>query len=236
MEEIQDVIAVDATAVTRESTIQKRQYNTIILAGICIAALFHQVVSPYVIVKGMPPVSHLLISDLLMWATLPLLYYYAKKVEGRDFFLWKEKARNLWFYIAAITVLYIMVSSGNLIASIPRRLGYHDNYTVMKYWRVIIKSNRPLLFFTCLTAGFTEELQMRAYVLPRLSLLSKSEYWPVVISALIFSFLHLGYWNLSECIFTFIFGLICAVFYKKYQNIQVLIILHFLYDLSAFWF
>jgi membrane protease YdiL (CAAX protease family) len=106
----------------------------------------------------------------------------------------------------------------------------------MKYWHGIIKSNRPLLFFTCLTAGFTEELQMRAYVLPRLSLLFKSEYWPVVISALIFSFLHLGYWNLSECIFTFVFGFICAMFYKKYQNIQVLIILHFLYDLLAFWF
>lgn len=236
MEEIQDTLVIDDTAIIQDLTIQKRQYNTIILAGICIAVLFHQVAGAYIIVKSLPPVWRLLTSDLVMWSTLPLLYYYAKKVEGRDFFLWKEKARNLWFYIAAITVLYIMVSSGNLIASIPRRLGYHDNYTVMKYWRVIIKSNRPLLFFTCLTAGFTEELQMRAYVLPRLSLLFKSEYWPVVISALIFSFLHLGYWNLSECIFTFVFGLICAMFYKKYQNIQVLIILHFLYDLSAFWF
>jgi membrane protease YdiL (CAAX protease family) len=236
MEEIQDTMVIDNIAIIEDSTIQKRQYNTIILAGVCIAVLFHQVAGTYVIVRSLPPVFRLLTSDLLMWSTLPLLYYYAKKVEGRDFFLWKEKAQNLWFYVAAITVLYILTFCGGFIASIPRRLGYHDNYTVIKYWHAIIKNDKPLLFFTCLTAGFTEELQMRAYVLPRLSLLFKPGYWPVVISALIFSFLHLGYWNLSECIFTFVFGLICALFYKKYQNIQVLIILHFLYDLSAFWF
>ena len=127
MEETQDTVVIDDTAIIQDLTIQKRQYNTIILAGICIAVLFHQVAGAYIIVKSLPPVWRLLSSDLVMWSTLPLLYYYAKKVEGRDFFLWKEKARNLWFYIAAIIVLYIMVSCGNLIASIPRRLGYHDN-------------------------------------------------------------------------------------------------------------
>jgi membrane protease YdiL (CAAX protease family) len=236
MEEIQDAMVTDAMPVTQESAIQKRQYNTIIIAGICIATLFHQVAGPYFIIKGMPPVSRLIISDLLMWGTLPLLYYYAKNVEGRDFFLWKERPKKLWFYVAAIVGLFILTACASRIASIPRLLGFHDNYTIMRYWQAIIKNNKPMIFFTCLTAGFTEELQIRAYVLPRLYMLFKSSYLPIIISALIFSFLHLGYGNLSECIFTFGFGLICGLFYEKFQNIQILIIFHFLFDMFAFGF
>jgi membrane protease YdiL (CAAX protease family) len=216
--------------------IAKRQYNTIILTGMGIAVLFHPVMGTLLITKDIAPILRLLCSDLLMWATLPLLYLYATKVEGRDFFLWKEKVQTIWFYIAAITVLFILAFCAHLIASIPRLLGFHDNYTVMKYWRSILKADKPLLVFTCLTAGFTEELQMRAYILPRLNVLFKSDYLPVLISALIFSLLHIGYGNLSEGIFTFVFGLICALFYKKFQNIQVLIIFHFLYDFLAFQF
>ncbi|SRR5258708_4490812 len=234
MEEPQDTIAIDATAVAEAFVLQKRQYNTIIISGIAIAVLFHQVAGIFVTTRGMMPVLRLLFSDTLAWATLPLLYLYATKVEGRDFFLWKEKARTVWFYIAAIVVLFVLTFCSRFIASIPRLLGFHDDYTVMKYWHTILKNDKPMLVFTCLTAGFTEELLMRAYVLPRLYLLFRSGYLPIIISALIFSLLHLGYGNLSECIFTFVFGLICALFYKKFQSIQVLIIFHFLYDLFAF--
>jgi uncharacterized protein len=213
----------------------KRQYNTIILAGISIAVLFKQVIGPYLIFRGEPPLFRLLVSDVLMWISMPLLYLYAIKVEGRDFFIWKEKPRTFWFYIAAIAVLFVATKGCSLISNIPQLLGYHDNYTVMRYWRTALKGDVPMIVFTSITAGFTEELQMRAYVLPRLYMLLKPPYLPIVISALIFSLLHLGYGNLAECIFTFGFGVVCALFYKKYQSIQVLIIFHFLYDLIAFW-
>jgi len=211
----------------------KRQYNAIILAGIAIAMLFPQVVGTYVLFKGMPPLLRLLTSEVLMWAMLPLLYLYAIKVEGRDFFLWKDKPQTFWFYIAAIAVLFILTFCAHLLSSIPRLLGYKDDYTMMRYYHTLLKADKPMLVFTCITAAFTEELQVRAYILPRLSILFKSEYLPVLISALIFSFLHLAYRNLSECIFTFVFGIICGIFYKKYQNIQVLMIFHFLYDLMV---
>ena len=214
--------------------IARRQYNTIIITGIGITILFSPVIGALVIPKSLTPDLKLLCSDLLRWATLPLLYLYATKVEDRDFFLWKGKRQTILFFIAAITILFILAAFDHLISSIPRLLGFHDNYTVSRYWRAILKADRPLLVFTCLTAGFTEELQVRAYILPRLSLLFKNDHLPVLISALIFSLLHLGYGNLSECIFTFIFGLMCAMFYKKYQNIQILIIFHFLYDFLVF--
>jgi membrane protease YdiL (CAAX protease family) len=214
--------------------IAKRQSNAIILAGIAIAVLFKQVVGPYLIFKSEPPLFRLLVSNVLMWITMALLYLYAVKVEGREFFIWKDKPRTFWFYIAAIAVLFVVGNCCLFISTIPQRLGYHDNYTMLRYWRTVLKGDMPMLVFTCITAGVTEELQMRAYILPRLYLLLKPPYLPIVVSALIFSFLHLGYGSLGECIFTFGFGVVCASFYRKYQNIQILIIFHFLYDLIAF--
>jgi hypothetical protein len=71
-------------------------------------------------------------------------------------------------------------------------------------------------------------------MIPRLSLLFVNRHLPVVISALLFSFVHLGYKNLAQLIFTFLFGLAFGYHYQKFRNIQVLIVVHFLWDLMAF--
>jgi len=225
---------IEETIDVQSLVVQKRQYNTIIIAGIAIAILFHPVLGTLVISKSMAPTFRVLLSEIITWGTLPVLYLYAIKVEDRRFVLWEERSKTVWFYIASIAILFVLTYCAGFIAHIPKWLGYHDNYTVLKYYKTLFKGDKPLLVFICLSAGFTEELLMRAYVLPRLFMLLKGNYLPIIVSALIFSLLHLGYGNLSECIFTFCFGVICALFYKKYRNIQILIIFHFLYDLFAF--
>jgi len=214
--------------------VAKRQYNTIILAGIGIAILFHPVIGTLFFFKNLLPLWRLIISTALTWVTLPVLYQYAIKVEDRPFLLWHEQRRTFIFFIGSIIVLFILAFCAEFISWIPWKLGFHDDYKVMRYWNAIIKQNKLLVFFICISAGTTEELLLRGYILPRLTLLFKSAYVPILISALIFSLLHLGYGNLSECIFTFLFGLICAVYYTRYQNITVLIAFHFLFDLLAF--
>jgi membrane protease YdiL (CAAX protease family) len=222
---------VNCVTDARMLLLQKRQYNTIIITGIAIAVLFHPVVVTLALTKSMPLVFRVIFSEIITWGTLPLLYLYALRVEDRPFLLWKESSRSFWFYVASIAILFVLTSCANIISDVPRRLGYHDDYTIMKYYHELWKTNTSLLVLVCVTAGFTEELLIRAYILPRLFMLFKNSYLPILVSAVIFSLLHLGYRNLSECIFTFLFGLICALFYKKYQNIQILIIFHFLYDL-----
>jgi membrane protease YdiL (CAAX protease family) len=233
MEETQEAIVFDATAAPRALVLQKRQYNTIIIAGIAIALLFDAVVSNLVITKNMDLLWRVFFSRIIIWGTLPLLYQYAHNVEDRPFLLWKEKKQNIYVYIAAIGVLFAFSTIALSISSIPRRLGFHDNYTVLKHWDILLKQNKPMLVFVCLTAGVTEELLIRGYVYPRLCLLFKSGYIPVIVSALMFSYWHLGYENLGECIFTFLFGLTSALCYQKYRNIKILMIFHFLYDLMV---
>jgi len=214
--------------------IAKRQFNTIILAGIAIAILFSPIVDTLLFLKNFLPLWRLIISTAVTWITLPVLYQYAIKVEGRPFLLWEEQKFSISFFIVSIIALFLLVFCAQLISAIPFKFGFHDDYTVMRYWRKIIKQNELTVFFICMSAGITEELLLRGYILPRLTLIFKSNYAPVILSALIFSLLHLGYGNLSECIFTFLFGVICAIYYMKYQNMTVLVVFHFLFDLLAF--
>ncbi|HZX58692.1 MAG TPA: type II CAAX endopeptidase family protein [Mucilaginibacter sp.] len=211
--------------------IAKRQYNTIILAGIAIAVLFSPIVDTLLFLKNFLPLWRLIISTAVTWITLPVLYQYAVKVEGRPFLLWEEQKFNISFFLISIIVLFLLIFCAQFISIIPSRLGFHDDYKVMHYWNKIIKQNGVIVFFICMSAGITEELLLRGYILPRLTLIFKSNYAPVILSALIFSLLHLGYGNLSECIFTFLFGVVCAVYYMKYQNLTVLVVFHFLFDL-----
>ncbi|MDB5135589.1 MAG: amino terminal protease self-immunity, partial [Mucilaginibacter sp.] len=201
------------------------------IAGIAIALLFYPIMGTLVLSKSMNPLWRIFLSRIIIWGTLPLLYKYALKVEGRPFFLWPEKKQNIFFYVVAIVALFALIYVAHVISSIPTRLGFHDNYTMLKYWKSILKQNKAMLVFVGITAGITEELLLRAYVLPRLSLLFKTGYWPVIISSLLFSLLHLSYGSLTECIFTFLFGAVSALCYQKYQNIKVLMVFHAAYDL-----
>ncbi|MGZ3752533.1 MAG: CPBP family intramembrane glutamic endopeptidase [Mucilaginibacter sp.] len=231
MQDIQNTVLIDETDIAAPTRLQKRQYNTIIIAGVAIAVLFYPVFGTLVLSKSLLPVVRVFLSRIVIWATLPLVYQYAVKVEGRPFFLWKEKRQNIGFYIAAIIILFVLAYFAIFISAIPARLGFHDDYTAMKYWHKILASHIVLRVFVCITAGITEELLLRVYVLPRICLLFKSSYMPIIITSFLFSLMHLSYGNLAECIFTFVFGLICALCYYKYRNIKVLMIFHALYDL-----
>ena len=214
--------------------LQKRQYNAIVFAGIGIAILFAPVADTLVLFKNLLPLWRLIIGTAITWITLPLLYQYAVKIEDRPFLLWEEQTRSILFFITSVVVLFILAFCATYISSIPYKLGFHEDYKIMRYWHALIKQNRIVLIFVCASAGITEELLIRGYILPRLSLIFKSGYMPVLFSAFIFSLLHIGYGNLAECIFTFLFGVICAVYYTKYQNITVLVVFHFLFDLLVF--
>jgi membrane protease YdiL (CAAX protease family) len=67
----------------------------------------------------------------------------------------------------------------------------------------------------------------------RLSIFFKNKHHQVLISAGLFSAIHIGYHNLSEIIFSFSLGLIFGYHYQRYRNILVVAIVHFIVDLVA---
>jgi membrane protease YdiL (CAAX protease family) len=105
---------------------------------------------------------------------------------------------------------------------------------VVQEMAAIVNKSMPLLVFASLTAGFTEELIFRAYLVPRLELLFKSKPAAVIISALLFSMAHYHYFSVGEMVFTFCLGVVFAIYYKWYRNIKVLIFTHAFIDFVSF--
>jgi membrane protease YdiL (CAAX protease family) len=87
-----------------------------------------------------------------------------------------------------------------------------------------------LVWLTAITAGITEELMLRAYLIPRLQLLFKNDYIPVIVSSVLFGFLHFGYGTALNIVGPMVIGLIFGFHYVRYRNIKILIIVHFLWD------
>jgi len=170
-------------------------------------------------------------SRFIYWAVTAFLFFYANKIEKQPLLIWEKKGNDIGFFIIAVFVLYLISFACGIVSAIPRLFGFHENDSVLKLFRKVLTGHDGLIIFMSLTAGFTEELIFRGYILSRLALRTGKPYLALVISAILFSSLHYGFHSLQELIFTFLIGIVFGLFYLKYRNIKVLITVHFLIDL-----
>jgi len=213
--------------------IQKSRQNLISLAGVVIAMLFPFLLSLLLILSSLSYPDKVLYSRFIFWAEVLVLMLYASKAEKKKFLIWDDKPADIGFFIISVVALYFLSLACGIIGSIPKFLGWHEDNAIFK--RIIATfTNRPwLMLFTAVTAGVTEELIFRGYILTRLSLLFKNKYLPIIISAIAFSSLHYSYRSLREYILTFLIGILFGAYYQKYRNIKVLIVVHFMIDIIS---
>jgi membrane protease YdiL (CAAX protease family) len=174
------------------------------------------------------------LSRIFIWIALGLVFLYAIKIERQPLLLWKDKKytwkKNILFFFSIIGTLIVLLMLTHIIL---HYFGIKADSAKMALMMSVFKSNILLLVFTAFTAGVTEELLFRGYLLPRLIRLSKSPVFAIILSAVLFAMLHVGYGTWVQVIGPFWIGLVFAVFYWKYRNIKFLIIFHFLWDLIA---
>jgi uncharacterized protein len=209
-------------------------YKTALIGGVLIALFFYPLIGHVFFGGYKITLPYIFYSRLFFWFWVAVLYIYARKVERTDFLLWKDKAYGFWFYPASFGALYLLKIGAGTIASIPKLFGHHNDPTILIQMLTVLSKSMPLMLFGVITAGVTEELIFRAYLVPRLDLLFKNKYMPVIISAFFFSLMHYRYGSITESIFTFFFGVVLAIHYQWYRNIKVLILSHALVDLIAF--
>jgi membrane protease YdiL (CAAX protease family) len=209
------------------------QFKKTIIIGIAFAFLFAlslQIVIPFL---NLNYYDKLFYSRFIYWGDAGLLFFYTYKFEHQSFFIWSEKRSGFWFIVQSVFILYLLCIAIGIISHIPSFLGWHDSTKIIKQLTSVMRVHPIMLVFTAFTASVTEELIFRGYLLTRLSIIFESKYIPVLISSILFASLHYGYHSLGEYIFTFLFGILCSVYYQKYKNIMPLIIVHFLIDLIA---
>lgn len=172
------------------------------------------------------------ISRLIIWFCLFLVYLYSFYIEKQNFLLWKEKKYSASFYIKSVfkvmgTLLLAMFVVGLLFKLTGSNIESKKMQEVLKYFN----NNLPLILFTSITAGVTEELLFRGYLIPRLEILLKNNYWAIIISSVIFGLIHFDYGTLIQIIGPFFMGIVFALHYQKHKSITIIIICHFLWDL-----
>ncbi len=173
----------------------------------------------------------LLLSRLAFWLALLLLLIYSRKIEKQPLMLWQEKRYSVPHYLASVLLTLLTVLAMVIVLSIIAMvLQLKAQSEGMEKMIAIFRDHHALVWLTAITAAITEELMFRAYLIPRLQLLFKNTYMPVILSSVLFGFLHFGYGTALNILGPMLIGLIFGFHYVKYRNIKILIIVHFLWD------
>ncbi|MGH1517510.1 CPBP family intramembrane glutamic endopeptidase [Chryseobacterium sp. JK1] len=170
-------------------------------------------------------------SRIGIWCILLITFLYNYSIEKNSFLLKEEKKYSATFYIKAIVSLYLICSVGGAFLNLIIQFFTHEKISSKLFQlSLIFKNNYFLIIFTSFTAGAVEEFLMRGYIQPRIEKIYNSPVFGILISSLLFGILHSTYGTIGQVVVPFFIGLVFAVFYKKYSNIKILIICHFLID------
>lgn len=171
------------------------------------------------------------ISRFAIWTSLLLLFSYSLKIEKQNFLLWGETSYSFSPFVKALLITFVKLFAAVLIVGLLLIfLKTPTESTALNKAVELFKKNYFLLVFTCVTAGITEELIFRGYLLPRLEIILKNKNLAIGISSILFGLLHIGYGTLLHIIGPTVIGLVLAFQYEKYQNIKIVILCHFLWD------
>jgi membrane protease YdiL (CAAX protease family) len=178
--------------------------------------------------------SFFFITRLYSWLCVILIWLYAIKIEKQPLLLWEEKKQSLKIYILSILSLFGIIFAGMLfIQAILHFTHLNNKSNVLSNLVIIFRQNKWLMLFTAITAGVTEELIFRGYLLTRLELLFKNTHVAIFISSILFGLLHLKYGTVFNVLGPFFIGLVFAYHYKYFKNIKIIILCHFLWDIMA---
>lgn len=170
-------------------------------------------------------------SRIIIWIVLLVMIFYSKLIEKNSITLWNDKKYPIAFYLGAVFSLYFICAFGGaLLNGIISIMTHEKLSSKLVQLQAIFKNNYFLIIFTCLTASVVEELLMRGYIQPRIEKIYNSPFLGVLISSALFGILHSTYGTIGQVAVPCFIGLVFALFYKKYSNIKILIIAHFMYD------
>lgn len=173
----------------------------------------------------------------LFWVCLGLVWWYAAKVEKQPLLLWNERRQGVVHWVGALILLPVVISLGLAVANTLLYLITHKTEHSEALERLVRYSRAHpfLLYYSAITAGITEELLFRGYLLPRLDLLLRNRQLAIVLSSLLFGLGHYRYGTIHNVVGPIVIGLVLAVYYDRFRNIKLIILFHVLWDVAAFY-
>lgn len=186
---------------------------------------------------GRPFAVYFFSNRTLFWVCVGLAWWYAVKVEKQPLLLWRERRQGIMHYAGAMILLAVVIYICLFIANLLIYMVTHKTEQSETVERLIryCRAHPFLLFYSVVTAGVTEELLFRGYLLPRLELFTGNRNAAILISSLLFGLGHYHYGTVRNVVGAMIIGLVLAVYYDRWRNIKVIILFHILWDTAVFY-
>jgi membrane protease YdiL (CAAX protease family) len=87
-----------------------------------------------------------------------------------------------------------------------------------------------LRIFLVMTAGITEEIIFRGYLIERINFLTNHLLFSAIISYLAFIIFHIPFWGIGGAIQIAVWAIPITILYVRRRNLTTCIIIHLLYD------
>lgn len=131
----------------------------------------------------------------------------------------------VWTILLLVTIEVVVVPL-SLLGSALSAHGIGGNPV---HWQLDSPALLPLVFLTCMAAGYSEELFFRSYLLTELPRLGIGIWPAVAASTLLFGLGHL-YEGVTGLLGTVAIGLILSVVFLKKRNLHLIAVAHGLYN------
>jgi len=174
------------------------------------------------------------LSRIVLWIILIIVFLYSIFIEKNTFLQKEQKKYSAVFYIKAVLSLYfICLIGGGILNAVILFFIQEKISGKLLNLVTVFRNNYFLVIFTCLTAAIVEEFLMRGYIQTRIEKIYNNPTIGIIISSVLFGILHSTYGTIGQVLGPFFIGIVFAVFYKRYSNIKILIICHFMIDFIA---
>jgi len=221
---------------------QQTQKKSPLIIGIIIAFILSGM-PVFLYFMGLKPFPYsatfIFFNEIYYWFVLMVLFVYVTRIEKQKYLIWDEKNYPLTYYLKSvfktlgIMLIGIMLIGMMIIGVLLKISGINDQSDKMSKIIQILHKHKILIILISLTAGITEELIFRAYMLTRLEMLIKKPAMSILISAVLFGILHISYGTVGQILGPLFLGIIFAAHYYRYRNIKIIIICHFMWDLLS---
>ena len=183
-----------------------------------------------------PSTIYFFCNRTLFWVCLGLVWWYTARVEKQPLLLWTEIRRSAVHYVGALILLPLVISFCLAIVNTAIFMVTHkiEHSEVLERMVRFCRVHPFLLFYSVVTAGVTEELLFRGYLLPRLERFVRNRGLAIAISSLLFGLGHFRYGTIQNVLGAMVIGLVLAVYYDRYRNIKMMILFHILWDTAVF--
>lgn len=176
-------------------------------------------------------ITSFFISRLIIWFVLLLLFFYCKFVEKQNMLLQNENNFPIFrFFGIVILVYFVTIIPSATVNLFIKLIIKEESSKKLGQISMLIKDNYFMIFFISITAAVTEELMFRGYMQSRLMKIYKNPYIAIGITSVFFGLMHFSYGTISNVLVPTVMGLIFGIFYYKYSNLKVLIMVHFIID------